>query len=523
MLRIRIALATAALVALSALGGCGDTFFPSNGPRSIDVRTHSTEPDALPYASVRLTPEVVDILASHDPRLANVFDDRRPPPTLRFGVGDVVAISIFEAAAGGLFVPIEAGVRPGNFIALPNQRVDNRGNITVPYAGSIRAAGRTPTEVQDSIVAALKDRAIEPQAVVALAEQRTSLISVLGDVNAPARIPASAEGERVLDAITRGGGPKSPGFETWVMLERGGRRATAPFGALVYEPSNNIWVHPNDTIYLYREPQTFVAFGAFAGGAGAITLGVGVAATAASQGIYDFGAWRLSLAEAVAKAGGLNDATADPASVFLYRGETREVAQLFGVDCSPFTGPIIPVVYAVNLHDPAAYFLATKMQMRNKDVLYISNSGSVETAKLMTYFRLVVATVNDPILAATNALLLRNTINGVGQTTPIITTAVPSDIRLKRDIVLLDRLPNGIGLYRYRYIWSDQVYVGVMAQEVAQIVPDAVVRGADGFLRVNYARLGMRLLTWDEWEAKSRREATVGSANVPLLVSRATW
>ena len=138
MARIRAAPRIAALIAILALGGCGDTFLPSYGPRSVDVRTHSTEPDALPYATVRLTPEVVDILASHDPRLANVFADRRPPPALRFGVGDIVSVTIFEAAAGGLFIPIEAGVRPGNFITLPNQRVDNRGNITVPYAGSIR-------------------------------------------------------------------------------------------------------------------------------------------------------------------------------------------------------------------------------------------------------------------------------------------------------------------------------------------------------------------------------------------------
>jgi polysaccharide biosynthesis/export protein len=519
MARIRTAPRTAALIAILALGGCGDTFLPSYGPRSVDVRTHSTEPDALPYATVRLTPEVVDILASHDPRLANVFADRRPPAALRFGVGDTVSVTIFEAAAGGLFIPIEAGVRPGNFITLPNQRVDNRGNITVPYAGSIPAAGRTPTEVQNAIVAALKDRAIEPQAVVALTDQRTSLISVLGDVNTPARFPANAEGEHVLDAITRGGGPRSQGFDEWVMLERGGRRATAPFGALVYEPSNNIWVHPNDTIYLYREPQTFVAFGAFGGSVGGTGSG-------AAQGLFNFEAWRLSLAEAVAKAGGLSDTTADPASVFLYRGETREVAQLFGVDCSPFTGPIIPVVYAVNLHDPTGFFLATKMQMRNKDVLYISNAGSVETGKLMTYFRLVVATVNDPILAATNGLGLRNIINGTGnqtviQTSPPIIT--PSDIRLKRDILLVDRLHNGIGLYRYRYIWSDQVYVGVMAQEVAQIVPDAVVRGADGFLRVNYARLGMQLLTWDEWAAKSRREAaTTAGIRATLPAPRVT-
>ncbi len=76
-----------------------------------------------------------------------------------------------------------------------------------------------------------------------------------------------------------------------------------------------------------------------------------------------------------------------------------------------------------------------------------------------------------------------------------------SDIRLKRDIIELARLDNDIGLYRYRYNWSDQYYVGVIAQEVADIIPDAVVRGPDGYLRVDYGRLGLHLMTWDEWLA----------------------
>jgi Chaperone of endosialidase len=76
-----------------------------------------------------------------------------------------------------------------------------------------------------------------------------------------------------------------------------------------------------------------------------------------------------------------------------------------------------------------------------------------------------------------------------------------SDIRLKRDIASVGRLPNGLNLYRYRYLWSNTPYVGVMAQEVASVDRDAVVRGADGYLRVNYARLGLRLRTWDEWVA----------------------
>ena len=74
-----------------------------------------------------------------------------------------------------------------------------------------------------------------------------------------------------------------------------------------------------------------------------------------------------------------------------------------------------------------------------------------------------------------------------------------SDSRLKRDIVQLGHLDNGLGLYRFRYLWSDQLYVGVMAQEAAASVPEAVVRGPDGFLRVNYARLGVEFQTWDEW------------------------
>jgi polysaccharide biosynthesis/export protein len=392
---------------------------PGSGPESFDIRAGQTDdPNRLPYALVKLTPNTIDIVARNSPGLAAAFTDRRVPGEIRFGLGDIVGVTIFEAAAGGLFIPSEAGVRPGNFISLPNQAVDTNGNISVPYAGVIRAKGRTPVEVQQEIVDAIKNRAIEPQVVVSLIEQRTSLISVLGEVNIAARFPASAGGERILDAITRAGGPRGQGYDTWVMLERDGHRATVPFGALVYEPANNIYVRANDTIYVYREPQTFVVFGANGGTAttaGATITGgvppIGVAGTAA-QGLFNFDAWRLSLAEAVAKSGGLNDLSADPAAVFLYRGETRRLASQLGIDVSKFEGPIIPVIYEVNFRDPAGYFLGTRFQMRNKDVIYISNAISVETSKVFEYFRLIVGTVNDPIVAATNAYVLKAAING---------------------------------------------------------------------------------------------------------------
>ena len=250
--------------------GCADIhLIPASGPDAITVKGNATL-NGPPYGLVKLTPEVVSILKEYGPRtLSATFGDRRPPPEIRFGIGDVISVSIFEAAAGGLFIPSEAGVRPGNFVTLPNQPVDTKGMISVPYAGLVPTAGKTPAEVQQEIVARIKNRAIEPQAVVALAPggQNSSLITVIGEVNTTitsptGRIPAQPSGERILDVITRAGGMRDQGQDVWVVLERHGHRASVPFGSLIYEPGNNIWAWPGDTIYLYKEPQTFLAFGA---------------------------------------------------------------------------------------------------------------------------------------------------------------------------------------------------------------------------------------------------------------------
>ncbi|MFZ3327144.1 MAG: polysaccharide export protein, partial [Methylocella sp.] len=77
---------------------------------------------------IKLTPETIDILAAHEPKgLAGAFTDRRPSANITFGIGDVVSVTIFEASSGGLFIPVEAGARSGNFVNLPDQMVDSTG------------------------------------------------------------------------------------------------------------------------------------------------------------------------------------------------------------------------------------------------------------------------------------------------------------------------------------------------------------------------------------------------------------
>lgn len=379
-----------ALVCSVVLGGCG--FIPMAGPASIDIRNETST--ALPFAVVNLNPGVVQVLEKYEPNgLPGILSDGRPPSSIRFGIGDIVSVTIFEAAAGGLYVPLEAGVRPGNFVNLPDQAVDNDGNITVPYAGRIRAAGRTNVQIQEDILQQIKKRAIDPQVVVTSSQQRSSLVSVFGEVRTPVRFPMPSAGaqDRITDAITRAGGISGAGWETWVVLERAGKRATVPFGNLVYFPASNIFVQPGDRIYLYREPMKFIAFGA-----------------TGQQGEFNFDAWRINLTQAVAKAGGLLDLQADPASVFLYRREPREVAKQLGVDCSKFDGETVPVVFNVNFQDPAGYFVATKLQMRPFDVIYAANAPQVDITKVLNFINTAVVTADNGVTLVNDAKVVRS-------------------------------------------------------------------------------------------------------------------
>jgi polysaccharide export outer membrane protein len=379
---------------------------PTSGPRGDAIRLGMNRDTDVPYCLLKARPEVVAAATRYQHRLAGRFDDRRPPSTVRIGVGDVIGVTLFESAAGGLFFSKEGGSRQGNFIPLPNQTVDESGLIFIPYAGSIRAAGRTTSAIQRSIVSVLKNKALKPQALVSIVEQRDARISVVGEVRSPSRFPVSASGERLIDAIARSGGISGPGQETWVLLERDGKVAIAPFAALLHEPGNNIYVRPQDTIYVFREPQTFVAFGA-----------------TGTQGQFPFNTWKLSFAEALGKAGGLNDALADPSWVFLYRFEDKKVLDEIDHDCalaSFIDEPLIPVIYQFDLRDASGYFLARQMRMKNKDVIYASNARSVEVNKFLDYIRGINATVEDPITTAISAYTLKAAARGTSSAAIVI-------------------------------------------------------------------------------------------------------
>lgn len=385
----------------------GCSLLPGNGPFSDDIKKDATagikSEALLAYALVDVTSDTIGFLSQPDVvSFKGSFPDKRPKPTQLVGVGDVLNVSIFEAAPGGLFTPATtAGARPGNFVDLPPQAVDQKGSIYVPYAGEIPAAGRDIPEIQQAVIARLRNRAIEPQVVISLNQQHSSVVSVLGDVNTPGVLAVNSVGERILALIARAGGPKWEAIETYVTLQRDGRRVRVLLSRIVHDPSENIFVRPNDVIFLTRESPTVTALGAIG-----LNTSLGVSLD------IPFDVETLTLSQAIGKAGGLVDAQSDPAHVYVYRFENRHFLQKLGIDTQRFITDEVPTIYHVNLRDPSGLFITSAFQMRKKDVMYVANAKVVDYYKLLLLINNTTATVSNTANTVTSVNVARQSVKG---------------------------------------------------------------------------------------------------------------
>lgn len=377
----------ALLALLPILAGC----LPSAGPRTSTI-VSSAELAVPPFAVVPLSQGVADLLASQSAAsLESTFGTGGGAPTLTLGVGDMVAITIYEAASGGLFSG-EAGSLGGSSknVTLPPQPITRNGTLSVPYVGQVRAAGLTSAEVQRAIEVALKDKAIEPQVILTVTTSPSTFVTVAGDIVQPGQLPLSIGGDRILDVIATAGGSKEADYNTFVRLTRGSESATVSLARIVRDNSQNIYVRPRDVIYVYSDPQIYTAFGA----------------TLRNDSI-PFTSDRLTLAEAVGQAGGLNDNRADARGVFVFRYEAPEVFQQVqamspvAMGSPNLTDAGVPVVYKLNFKDPRGFFAAQRFLMRDNDVLYVSNAESTDFQKLLGVFTPSLGTANNAAALST--------------------------------------------------------------------------------------------------------------------------
>lgn len=393
---LNLGVSGAVLVAL--LAGCGA--LPSSGPTSVLINRFATDKVATtgsvprtPYAFVALNPRVIAELPDKGPGSINKsFGSGGPSPEIRLGIGDVVQITVFESGSGGLFTPTEGGSRQGNFVTLPAQAVDRQGNITMPFAGQIKAAGRKNIEIQREIEEKLAKRALEPQILLTVLQQRASEAAVLGDVQAPSKVSINPAGDRVLDVISKAGGIRYAGYETFVTLQRNGNKATVYFNELIANPKENVFVAPGDALYVFRQQRSFLVFGA-----------------TGLTGEFKFDAEKLSLVDAVARAGGIDDSKGNPRQTFVYRLQDRATLEKIGVDVASFPGGNEPIatIYRANMRDPAGLFLAQRFPMEDGDIVYVSNADQIELNKFLNF---VTSLSNTSATLPANAISTRNAV-----------------------------------------------------------------------------------------------------------------
>jgi polysaccharide export outer membrane protein len=345
--------------------GCGT--LPTAGPTARQVISQQADDKQPRFTIIDIDDRVVDGVASAPKESLHSRFPHRGPPEATIGIGDSLVVTIWEAAGGGLFASAANDqIVPGSrSVTLPEQVVGRDGAISVPFAGRIPVAGHPAVAVQRAIEQRLAGKAIDPQVIVAVSKSVNNTVTITGEAIGGARVPLSLKGDRLLDLIAASGGAHAPVYETFVRLSRGGVTATIPMESLVADPRENIYAEPGDVLTVVKAPRSFAVFGA-----------------TGQNNEIDFPSAKLTLAEALAKAGGLQDARSDPAGVFLFRYEPASILATLGQTPVAMTPDgRSPVVYRLNLRDAKAYFAAERFPVEDKDILYVANADLDELQK----------------------------------------------------------------------------------------------------------------------------------------------
>lgn len=357
------------LLLSATLAGC--SFMPIQGPTVSEIKNgpeHNKD-----FAVVKLSPAVLQRLrAVPAPSFVTTFGNNLPAPNRTISKGDVLAVTIWEATGGASSSP-SSGTPTTEQIGIqattvPPQMVNAKGDITVPFIGQIHVAGRSTVDVQHAIVRRLDGQAVKPQALVTIVNDQSNLISVVGDVKKPDQYPLGINGTRVLDAIARAGGSVAPAFDTIVQLTRHGTQRRVRLSQLLASPSENIFLEPEDVLYLLRDPEYVAVLGA-----------------TKNNMRVEFDTERLTLAEVIGQSGGLLDIQAEPTGVFVFRLEPTDLVEALttGRPAAKPNPTLVPVVFQNDMRDPQGIFLAQAFDMNNKDIVYVANTESVQLGKVL--------------------------------------------------------------------------------------------------------------------------------------------
>jgi polysaccharide export outer membrane protein len=373
----------------AGLAGCAGspTWLASSGPSATEVEESGADPKTSGIQIVDVNDVVARrLLAGQQQALFSETLGSKGRRAGGIGPGDVVEVTVWEAPPGMLFgvgsAPPSTGPATATTATFPEQMVSPDGTIGLPFVGQVPVAGKTSEQIEAEIVRRLRGKANQPEALVRITRNTTADVTVVGEVTNSARVPLTPRGERLLDALAATGGLRQPLNKVTLQVTRGSQVQALPLQTIVRDPRQNILLQPGDVIAALYQPLSFTVLGA----------------TGKNEEI-SFEAQGISLAQALARAGGLVDNRAKASGAFVFRFED---AGALDWPVPPVTTPDgrVAVIYRVDLKNPATFFAAQSFPMRDKDVVYVSNAPASEVQK---FFNLVVAVIY-PLVNVGNAV-----------------------------------------------------------------------------------------------------------------------
>jgi polysaccharide export outer membrane protein len=358
---------------IPVLAGCSvlSNWLPSSGPSTSSVQNAAMDDSVIEV--IPLNGDVISkINASSKQQLfSEVFGNATRDYLIR--PGDVLEINVWEASPallfGGATFPGMAGSSGSRNSVIPEQMVNQDGLIYMPFAGAIKAQGKTLTQLESEILLAIRGKANFPQVMVRMSKN-TSAITVVGEVNNSTMLPLTPKGERILDAIASAGGVKQPINKVTLQLSRESKSHTIALESVIKDAKQNIVLQRGDVLTAYFQPYSFTSLGA----------------TGKNEEIQ-FEANGITLAQALGRMGGILDNRANAKGVFIFRFEDPTLAKHSKARTPDGK---VPVIYQVDMTNPSTYFLAQSFNLKNKDVVYVSNAPSVELQKFLNILISVV-------------------------------------------------------------------------------------------------------------------------------------
>jgi polysaccharide export outer membrane protein len=378
-----------ALVCLAVSFGLGScSLMPEDGPTKGDIIDQAADSASantgLKMSVVDIDPHVVEALkAAPAPGLASALGTSASDQQQLIKPGDYLVVTIWETGVGGLF---SGGVTPTSTGAaqvavstvIPEQMVATDGSIAVPYVGRVKISGLTIADAGDRIRARVSGKAASPDVLVSVSHDASDLVTVSGDAIKGTLVTLVPNANRVLDVIAAAGGAQNPDYATEVQVVRNHKTFETSLLNILQNPAENIPLHPKDTLIVSKNAEFFTVLGAVKNNAK-----------------MPFDANQLSLAQAIGLAGGLLDEQANPAGVFLFRFEPRDVAaKVCGVCAADAATNLVPVIYRLDMKQASSFFTAQSFEMADHDVLYVADAPNMQLKKFLE----MVGEVTSPLL-----------------------------------------------------------------------------------------------------------------------------